>query len=540
MSDRTGTGRRAALALALLAAACGGGERAGVTRGGGEAGPGAPADGGTAVICEQAQPESLDPFLSPELVSSDLSALLFTPLATYGDKGDLVPVMAEGWAWTDDHRQLDLRLRPDLRWHDGVPVRAEDVAWTLRTAADPAYGSWLVPDLGTLDDAEATDSLTVRVAFSEPFRAGLEPLLSIPVLPAHLLADLGPDEFARAPYHREPVGSGPFRFVSRAGDGTIAFERNPDYPEELAPIHLDRILFRPIPEPATMAATLRAGETQACVVGSSATSALLGIDGVDLRPVAPPSVLVLVLNGQHPPLDDPRVRRALSAALRRSEVANVISTLARPALGPLPPGDRWLDPVAAQPDDAPRTADSLFAQAGWKRGPGPVRTNAAGEELRLVVAAPPQLETPLTAIQAMWAEAGVGLEIRAMEWASYVRLLQNAGARTDVMALTFTPDPILRPDFSGTYRSDSPRNLASFASAGMDEVLARLDTASTPESLGRLYGELQEIVATEVPIVYVAWAPRVLAVSDRLQDVESRPGSPFFSVGDWWMEGRAR
>ena len=534
------TGRLAALLALGVAVGCGGGDAdapAGTDRGD----AGAPTPGGSAVICAQGQPESLDPFLSPDQLSVDLAPLVFTPLVRIDPDMSLDGVLASSWSWEDGGARLVLQIRADLAWHDGAPVSAEDVAWTIRTAADEDYGSWLAPDLATLASAEALDSVTVEVRFSEPFLPGLEPFAGIPVLPAHILDGLDPEAFARAPYHREPVGNGPYRVVSRSTDGGILFERAAGYPGDLGPVWLDRILFRSIPEENTMAAELRTGGVDACVTGSGTAAALTASGEVRLDPLAPPSLFVIALNTAHPPLDDARVRRALSAALTRSDVASVISPLAVPAVSPLTPGSPWMAPEAGQPDADQRLADSLLAAAGWTReGDGP-RTNAAGDELRLSVVSPGAFETPLTAVQALWRQLGVEVDLRFMEWASYVRVLMDPDARPDAMALSFVEDRLLRPDFSGTYASASPRNISSYRSPETDRILGALDEAADEAELAALYRELQVRLAEDVPILYVAYAPRVLAVGPRLEGVEPGPGSPFRSVASWWIpEARRR
>lgn len=548
--SRSGGARRAAgILAAVFAASCGGDGGDGGNGGDGGDGvtastmvgdPGEPVAGGSAVICAQGQPESLNPFLSPDQLSVDLAPLVFTPLVRIGPDWKLEGHLAMAWRWIEEGSLLELKIRSDLQWHDGAPVSAEDVAWTIRTAADPDFGSWLAPDLETLESAEAVDPVTVEVRFREPFRPGLEPFAGIPVLPSHILAGLGPDAFQKAPFHREPVGNGPFRVVSRSADGGILFERAPAYPAELGPVLLDRILFRSIPEESTMGAELRAGGVDACVTGSSAAAVLGGVRDVHLETLAPPSVFILALNTARGPLSDDRVRRALSAALNRSDVASVISPLAVPAVSPLTPGSPWMAPDAGQPDADLRLADSLLTAAGWTRQGDGVRTNAAGEELRLAVSSPAAFETPLTAVQALWRGVGAEADLRFMEWASYVRVLMDPDARPDVMALSFVEDRVLRPDFSGTYASGSPRNISSYTSVETDRILGALDAASGEAELATLYRELQVRLAEDVPIVFVAHAPRVIAVGPRLEGVEPGPGSPFRSVASWWIPEQRR
>ena len=87
--------------------------------------------GGLAAVCSQAAPESLNPFVSPDLGAGDMRLMLFTPLVLYGEDGAFRPYLATDWRWEDDGRRLILAIRGDVAWHDGTPLTTHDVAWTL-------------------------------------------------------------------------------------------------------------------------------------------------------------------------------------------------------------------------------------------------------------------------------------------------------------------------------------------------------------------------------------------------------------------------
>ncbi|MFQ5889005.1 MAG: ABC transporter substrate-binding protein [Gemmatimonadota bacterium] len=497
--------------------------------------------GGLAVVCLEGQPESLNPFLSPDQFSADLASLLFTPLVRYGEDGEIEPYLAKEWSWDEAHQRLALEIRSDVEWHDGAPVSAEDVAWTLRTAANPDYGAWSGPDLETLLEATALDPVRVEIRFSTPFAAGLEPFVGIPILPHHLLGELDSEEFTRASYHREPIGSGPYRLVARNPDGSLAFERAPAFPEELGDAYLDRLIVRPIAEDVTRIAELRTGGADACVTGSAVADELQAVEGIEILPLEPSAVQVIVLDTRTPLFSEAAVRRALSASLVRDELAAVISPLARPARTELPPSSPWLEPATGQPDADPALADSLLEAAGWRPvDGGGTRLNAAGEELRFTITSPPLLRNLLTAVQGQLRRHGIQADLEFMEWASYVRRLQDPDARPEAMALTFVPERILHPDLSGTYASSSPMNIASYVSAAVDSVLDRLNAAMEREELKELYGALQRHLAEDVPILYTAYAPRLLAVGPRLRNVRPGIGSPLQFVTEWWIPRDAR
>lgn len=533
-------GRALLLGLAAcLAAACAG-ER------GAPAGEGSPVRGGTAVVCLAAAPGSLDPFVSPDLSSRELGALLYTPLVRYGAGADYRPYLARSWAWSADRRTLTFDLRTDVTWHDGARVTARDVAFTIRRAADPAYGYPGAGDFAGLDTVSAPDSATVAVRFDRPPVSGLEPFADgLPILPAHLLEELGPEAFAAAAYHHEPVGSGPYRLASGSGPGgdAIRFERWAAFPEELGPVRLDALVVRVVPDAATREAELRSGGVDACVITASQAAAADSIEGVRTLTVPPVLTQFLILDTAQPPVRDVRVRRAISAAIDREELAAVVSPAASPARGPLPPDHPYADPDALQPDADPNLADSLLSAAGWRAagGSGDARVGPGGGDLELTVAAPPQMQDAVTVLQAQLGRVGIRVEPRLMDFASLVGTLQDPKRRPPAVLLGSAPDHRLRPGFYASLVTGGPMNASSYSSAEVDSAAARLASATDSAVVAARYRVLQERVARDVPIVYTIRVPHVLAVGPRLKGVEAGPAGPFASVASWWIrEGKRR
>lgn len=528
-------GRRARAVTVLVAAAVAacGGEGDGPAAGTESAAAEAPRAGGTAVLCAEAAPESLNPFVSPDQAAVDLSHLLFTPLVRYDGEGGFAPHLAERWTWNE--RSLTLHLRGEVRWHDGRPVTADDVAWTLRAAADPAYGYWGGAALETLESAVALDSFTVRADFTEPPPAGVEPLVRLPILPRHLLEDLDGEAFSRADYHRSPIGSGPYRLAERRQDGTLVFERAREVPAVLGPAHLDRIAYRAVPEGATLAAELRTGAVDACVTGSRLARRLSTIGGVEVRPLEPGGVQVLILNTGRPPFQDARVRRGLSAALEREHIAAAMGSLVRPSGNPLPESSPWHDPGIRQPDADPARAAAALDSAGWTRPSGEgVRRNGE-RELRFTLVAPAPLEDPLTVVQSQLGRVGIAVELRFMDWPSFVRTIQDPDGRPEAMALGFSPEFLIHPDPSDMLHSSGQSNLASYRSATADSLLEVLAASSDSARLAGAYRAIQALVARDVPMLYTVHVPRVLASGPRLRGVEPDVNGPFVSVASWWL-----
>lgn len=527
----------AAALVALIAVACSG-ERGASDRGGGPT----PMRGGTASVCLPTASGSLDPFVSPDQPSLELAALLYTPLVRYAADGSVKPYLARSWRWDAGHRELTFRLRTDVTWHDSTKVTATDVVFTVRRAADPAFGYPGSADFADLDTVFAADSSTVVLRFERPYVLGLEPFTEgLPILPAHILSGMGPEAFSHARYHHAPVGSGPYRYASGSDADAITFARWNAFPAELGPVRLDRVVVRVVPDASTRAAELRTGGVDACVVPASQVEALRSIGGLRILAVPPELTQALILDTRQAPLRDVRVRRAISAALDRSELAALVSPVARPARGPLPLDHPYVDSGALQPDRDPALADSLLASAGWtSAGAGQARTRGAGRPLRLTLAAPTQFGDVVTVLQAQLARVGIQVEPRLMEFASLIGELQDPERTPPAVLLGFAPDHRLRPDFYTSLVTGGSTNTSGYSNAAVDSAAAALATATDSAEIAARYAVLQERVARDLPIVYTIRVPHVLAVGSRLRGVEAGGAGPFGSVASWWVPGNER
>jgi peptide/nickel transport system substrate-binding protein len=497
--------------------------------------------GGTAVVCAQALPAALNPFVTPDQLAADLRLLLYTPLVLYAGDDGFRPWLAERWEWNADRTRLRFELRDDVRWHDGEPLSADDVVWTLDIARDTLYAYGGVADLAVITATRASGAHAVEIEFARPFTDDVEPFVMLPILPRHLLASLSHEEFARAPYHREPVGSGPFRFAGRTADGMLRFERAEDFPAGLGVARLDRIVFRPVPEPATLVVELQTGGVDLCVTGSSLARQFEEARNVRTLSVAPAGVQVIPLDTRRPPFDDVRVRRAVSAAIRRADLATIVSPLATPATSFLPASSRFLDLAHAQPDADSAQAVALLAAAGYANiGADGIRRGPDGQPLRFTLVATPALEPPLVVLQAQLRRVGIAVELRFMEGATYISTIRNPDTRPAAMALAFFPSKIMEPDPFAQLHSTGPSNLASYANPAVDSLILELRQLTDPDRRDDVYTALQRHVAEDVPTLYTLYLPRMAALGPRLEGVRVDLNGPFASVTEWWVPASRR
>jgi peptide/nickel transport system substrate-binding protein len=317
-----------------------------------------PRRGGTVVIAAGSDLDHANPLVSVDAWTNDiLRFVLFTPLIAYGPDLEYVPALAESWEMLGDTGVV-FHLRDDVHWHDGPRTTAYDVLFTFERATDPATGFPNANYFSRWTAAEVEDSFTIRFQFDRH----ADPLAGLPftpVVPRHLLEDVPSEQLRQSPFNRSPVGNGPFRFVSqRAGDRWV-FEANPDHPEGLGgrPL-LDRLVWRVIPDNTAQVTELRVGEADlALQPGLDQVATLADREG--FRALLKPSrqFAFVVWNQRRPPLDDPRVRRALAMAIDRDRILTGLRKgFGEPAVTPIMPF-HWafnedVRPVPFSPDSA--------------------------------------------------------------------------------------------------------------------------------------------------------------------------------------------
>ena len=303
--------------------------------------------------------QSINPLLTIHPLAKQVQRyVLFTTLARYDSALVPVPYLARAWTWSADRRTLTFRLRP-LRWHDGVPTTARDVAWTLDAARDPATGYPRQNDLANLTAVAAPDDSTVVLHFRDPPAAFPDVLTDLALLPAHALDTIPHARLRQAAWNEHPVGNGPFRFVLHEPHRRWVFAANADFPAALGgPPALERFVVVVVDDPTAKLAALTAGELD--VAGINVAHASYVRSDPRLAVVDYPLLFTygVVFNLRRPPFADPALRRAAALAIDRRElIAAYLYGFGAVADGPVPagvPGYVATPAVPFAPDSARR------------------------------------------------------------------------------------------------------------------------------------------------------------------------------------------
>ncbi len=429
-----------------------------------------------------ANPPTLDPQSTFNGFSFHVTNQVYETLVRVTPEGEVVPGLATAWSYPEP-TTLRLTLREGVTFHDGSPFDADAVVASFERILDPetaAPGRFV---LGAITDVTAVDETTVDIVTDPPF-APLLAHLAHPVS-AIVPADLG-DTLGR-----QPVGTGPFVFVRWIDGSEVVLEANAAYWGG-APA-LDGVVVRIIPEVSTQIVELRAGGVDMIFnvppdnfVALQAAGALVteAIDGWGSTH--------LILNVEHPKLEDVRVRQALAHAIDKELIAEeMLLGLARPGVAPLPPTIRFSADLAEPYPYDPDAARALLAEAG-----------AEGLSLRLDLYQNPDLEAVAQVLQFSFEEIGVSLDIRVQDFSAYTQAVQADDVE---LSMTGWGTVTLDADYTlyAFFHSDEipTNNRSRYADPEIDALLQQGRDATDPAEREAVYLEVQETVVQEVPMV---------------------------------------
>jgi peptide/nickel transport system substrate-binding protein len=342
--------------------------------------------------------DSFNPFLGIEAESYEMWALMYDYMITYNMKTMAPePGLATSWDTSDDGLKWTFHIRTGVKWSDGQPLTAADIAYTYNRVLDggPESASW-GSYLKSVKTITAPDAKTVVLALDKP--NAVLPLLPIPIVPEHIWKDVSEDDVKTYANETDVVGSGPFRLVSgRAGGSLYKFEVNPDYWGGRP--NIDEIIFRVFnaEDPAVQA--LVKGEVDfvdgitpiqvKALQGKDGITAILGSSpGFDEIAFNVGSVNVQTgkpMGDPNPALMDPKFRYALQFAIDRDAIAErVYQGGGEPASSIIPTTYstwHWEPPSQDAPTYDPAKAASLLDAAGYKLGSDGKRTMPDGSPI---------------------------------------------------------------------------------------------------------------------------------------------------------------
>jgi peptide/nickel transport system substrate-binding protein len=459
--------------------------------------------GDTVILASGADLQSPNPLLTVHPLARQVQryALLVT-LVRYDSALKAVPYLARNWTWSPDRTRLELRLNQGLRWHDGIPTTAGDAAWTLEAARAEETGYPRQSDLENVQEVLAPDDSTLVVRFREPQTEIPDVLTDLAILPRHHFEDVPISRLRAAPWNRQPIGNGPFRFVRHEPNRRWVFEANRDFPSALGgPPRLTRFVIAVVDEPTTKLAALTSEELDFAGINP----AHAGFVSRDRRLAVLDYPLlfsyVLVYNTRRPPFDRSEPRRAVAAVIdRKAIVDGVLFGYGTASSDPMPPALK-----EAVRRSGGRTVGGFGDSMASSTALPSVRPSARfAFELLTVGSGEAALEQLL---QAQLAAAGIQVRIRQLELSTFLDRVQGS-----------------RPDFDAAVMG-IPGDLA------LGHLSRLIRISGLPATQGK--DRHERLIQDSVPVTFLYHARGVQGMNRRVQGVVMDLRGELVTLSQW-------
>ncbi|MFH1766887.1 MAG: ABC transporter substrate-binding protein [Patescibacteria group bacterium] len=510
----------------------------------------APAVGGTYTEGLIGAPQLINPlYAATSDVDSDLTRLMYSGLMRYDSVDGLVTDLAENYEISEDNLTYTFKIRDNAKWHDGRPVIADDVIFTINALQNPEYRSPLEISFSGIV-VEQVDERTIRFVLEEPFAPFLS-LLTVGILPSHIWQEIAPLNAPVTEYNKKPVGSGPYEFekFSKDSKGNIrsyTLKRNADY--YLGSPYIEELVLKFYPETTSAIEALRNHNIEGLsylpleVVADFERDSSTQI----IYPTLGQYVAAFFNEEKQSILKTDAVREALALGSDKQKIIDsVLDGHGEPVKSFILPGMIGDYPeLNVQVYDPPSAREKLD-NAGWTLEEGAkIRTKDGNElVLELVTLQTMELTSVATELAEQWEEIGIRINVRLVEPAEFQSdTLKNRNYDILLSGELYGIDPDPYAFWHSSQTQYPGLNLSGFSNRKADQLIETARESSDVEKREEALRELQELVADEITAVFLYQPYYSYAVSSKINGIEIlhivNPSDRFSRIHEWFIKTR--
>lgn len=483
-----------------------------------------PVDGDWLIYHLSAEPATLNPITATDAYEGTINngKIYETLIERNNETLELEPLLAESWQISEDKLTYTFKIREGIKWHDGTPFTSEDIVFSYNTIMNPKVDS---PQLRSyfqeIRDVKALDELTVEFTYARPYFLALEFCGGMPIVPKHIF-DKG--DFNTNPAGRDPVGTGPYKFVKWTTGREIVVEKNPDYWGEKPKIN--KIVFKIITDNTVAFQVLKRQELDVSgltpIQWERQTNTPSFNENYDKLSYFTPNYSYIGWNSKRPYFADRQVRTALTHLVNRELILDKIlynlgAIVTNPFYINSPEYDKSIEPYAYDP----AKAEELLKQAGWIDHDGDGIRDKDGVKFAFEFLIPGGSETGekiATILKEELDNMGIQMDIRKTEWAVFTTRLneRNFDAVTLAWSMGVESDPY---QIWSSTQAESGSNFIGFKNQEADNLIEEARTEFDREKRMQLYRRFAEIVHNEQPYTFLFCRKSTVAVNKRFENV---------------------
>jgi len=498
-------------------------------------------------------PRFINPLLAISDADRDLTALVYSGLLKATPEGSFVPDLARTYSISPDGLTYTFILRDDAVFHDGKPVTADDVVYTVAKAQDstlksPRRVNWEGVSVQKISDSEVVFSLKQPYA---PFIANL----TLGILPNHIWKNIEGDQFTFSLSNLHAVGSGPYKIdsINQSADGIpekITLKSNSEY--TLGEPFIENIIFKFYKNESDLTVAIKNGSVESAGNISSETAVDIA-DGITIVRAPLTRIFGIFFNqNEKEILAHKEVRKALTLAIDKNEIiSNVLHGYGTPADGPLPPTSAEKFHQNASSTENKNTsieaAQAVLEKAGWKKNSDTGiyelknKNTVSTLSISLSTGNIPELVESAKFIEEAWKKIGVAVDVRVFEPSDLNQsVIRPRKYDSLLFGIVTGRNPDLYPFWHSSQRNDPGLNIALYTNIKVDKSLEIMRSTSDPTEAAKALVNFEKEIATDLPAIFI-WSPDfIYAVPKKLYDVSlgeiTTPSDRFINAHNWYIE----
>ena len=446
--------------------------------------------------------DSLDPYQMTAAGTREILFNVYEGLYKPTSSGDFVPAVAEECVVSDDGLTYTFTLRDGVLFHNGTAVEAADVVYSFNTCAATTIDTSLAAALSDVAAVTAEDEKTVSVTLNSPNSDFLAYVTSVYIVP---------DDYTEQA--TAPVGTGPFRYVSRSVQENVVLEKFSDYWGEGAKV--DRVTLKIYEDSTTLMTALNSGAVDLVMHLTVAQTQNLS-DQYTVLEGTMNLVQALYLNNAEKPFDDVRVRQALCYAVDVDSILELTADGHGTKLGSsmYPAFTKYFDDsLTDYYSYDPEKAKTLLAEAGYPNG------------FAMTITVPsnytPHVDVAQVLVEQL-AAVGITAQLQEVEWNTWLQdVYQNRKFQSTVVgfdASTLTANAMLQ-----RWMSDSDKNMINFSDAQYDQVMSEANATTDDADRTALYLQAEKILTEQAANVYLQDLADMVAIHKNLTGFQFYP-----------------
>jgi len=470
-------------------------------------------------------PSRINPILATDSASSEIANWIFNGLFKYDKNGKIVCDLAKSYQFTDE-TTLIVKLKQNVKWHDGAKFTAQDVLFTYNTILSPKVFTPQSDSFKKVKSLEIIDDFTIKIKYKEPYFKALNIWMG-GILPYHILKD--EKDIMRSKFNKNPIGTGSYKLKTFKISSDIKLEAFDDYFEGRAKI--DQILYKFLPDPTT--AFLMLKQNMLDIGGLTPIQVDRQIDEKfkkDYKIIEKPSFgyTYMGFNLKKEKFKNKKIREALSLALDRKQMVDILFFgHGKVCNGPFLPG------TFAYNEDAPKAVQNIKKAKQLLKELGYDENHPF--EFELVTNANNSIRVNAAQImQYQLQKVGVKMSIRVMEWQAFLNTIVHP-RNFDAILLGWGLS--LMPDAYSIWHSKSDKkggfNLVGYHNSEVDRLIDLGSKTVDLEKLAVIYKKIFKLISQDYPYLFLYIPNSITVVNSKIKNIEPTFLGIMHNQKDW-------